>query len=485
MKKRRLRNAFLFLMALLLSAAFFPKTTAKADDTAYGEAAYSYLQTIFENYGFRVNNNEIQADQSQKQKCGQWIHSVMTSLGYTGYTLESTNYERNKGNFIQDFCYVKRGASPKKIVIGAHYDSVDSYGVEDNGTGVSVLLELAKRFRDVDTPLTLEFCFFDGEEFLGFGGSFEYAGRVLLSEKENTLLYINLDSIGSGDNLYVYGGDYENDVLVRDWGYNMAKSIAGDLGIELRTIPDNITRFRAPTRTEASDQFFFAANKVPYIYFEANAWVDENGNEVYPQRPYNYNTNDPRVGATDVSIKGQIIHSVYDNLETLETLFPGRIRRHMAEVSRIITVMLKNLTVSSPEIYGSEKPADPPEPTEESTEESITEEPTKETEVSSAEATEGSSAGDSEESETDSEEESKKPSENATEESGSEEESETAESGTQSESGMPIDPADHDGGSAKKLSASEIAAITLLPVLAAVWIAGFALYRRGKKGRRK
>ena len=382
MKKKRLYLGIILAAAVLLGSLLSCAFPVRADED-YGELAYTYLRYLNDHYPYRVNNSEVQESQEAKQEAGLWIDTLMRGFGYSGYTIDGDRSIHN-GNQVCDYCYLKRGTSSKKIVIGAHYDSVLTKGAEDNGTGVAALLELARRFANVQTPMSIEFCFWDGEEFLGEAGSFEYVGRAISDRTLSTiLLYINLDCVGSGDRLYAYGGDYENGVLVRDWGYNMAMSLANELGISLSTIPGNITRFPAPTRTGASDQLFFADQKVPYLYFEANAWVDASGREVIPDRPYNYNTTDPRVTATEYTwpsgktyqtVDGQLIHAqAYDDLDVLESLFPGRIKKHMGETIRIVSEILRTANESSPDTYRTIVTPDEPAPTEPAATEPATE----------------------------------------------------------------------------------------------------------------
>ena len=351
---------------------------ARADDTDYGEAAYGYLRYLTDHFPNRVNNRAVQESTESKVACGEWINEVMTGLGYTPRIIDGDpNRPENLGNNVRDYCYLKQGRSSKKIVIGAHYDCVETKGTEDNGTGVAVVMELAKRFKDVDTALSLEFFFWDGEEYLCFAGSFAYLYTAIgTGEVNDILLYINLDCVGAGDRLYLFGGEYEGDVLKRDWGLNMTLEVAESLGISVYTAPEEVTNFPTPTRLGSSDHVFFYLNKIPYVYFEATAIVDEEGNIVNPESPYAYHTNDPRVVKTDVSIRGRIIHSVFDDLDKLEELFPGRIKTHMAETSKIVTKILKTANESSPAKYEGKYPSSGTQPAVPPTE-APTEAPTK------------------------------------------------------------------------------------------------------------
>lgn len=60
------------------------------------------------------------------------------------------------------------------ILLAAHYDTVlNSPGADDNGSGVAVVLEIARLFAKQPTPLGLEIAFFDQEE-AGLLGSFAF-----------------------------------------------------------------------------------------------------------------------------------------------------------------------------------------------------------------------------------------------------------------------------------------------------------------------
>jgi hypothetical protein len=63
------------------------------------------------------------------------------------------------------------------ILIGAHYDTVfQSPGADDNGTGVAVVLEIARLFGSQSTPRTLKLVLFDKEE-AGLLGSQAFATK--------------------------------------------------------------------------------------------------------------------------------------------------------------------------------------------------------------------------------------------------------------------------------------------------------------------
>ena len=75
-----------------------------------------------------------------------WIQSQLESYGYEVSTHDFTHFDFTGTNYF----VTKPGKSDKTIIIGAHYDSMPTAGVDDNGSGVSVLLELAYRVYDME-----------------------------------------------------------------------------------------------------------------------------------------------------------------------------------------------------------------------------------------------------------------------------------------------------------------------------------------------
>ena len=97
----------------------------------------------------------------------------------------------------------RRGSRhPEEIILpGAHYDSVrGSPGANDNGSGVTALLELSRLFNTIDTACSVRFVAFTNEEppFFRTGrpGSMLYA-RQARSRGDVIRLMIALETIGS------------------------------------------------------------------------------------------------------------------------------------------------------------------------------------------------------------------------------------------------------------------------------------------------
>lgn len=96
------------------------------------------------------------------------------------------------------------GASPDRIIVGAHFDSWDlGQGAMDNGLGVAQLYALAHALKDRRLARTLELVWFNGEE-MGLWGS-RHAARQLGNDP--VILMLNLDMVGVPIGINAMGDD--------------------------------------------------------------------------------------------------------------------------------------------------------------------------------------------------------------------------------------------------------------------------------------
>lgn len=97
------------------------------------------------------------------------------------------------------------------VIIGAHYDSYSNSGAapgaDDNASGTSAVIEIARILSQYTFDRTLVFCAFSGEEY-GLYGSEAYASRCAIQDM-NILGYFNLDMIG-----YLQNGSYLHTDLI-------------------------------------------------------------------------------------------------------------------------------------------------------------------------------------------------------------------------------------------------------------------------------
>lgn len=124
-----------------------------------------------------------------------WIRQELQALGYQTSLF---NYDSGGDVVIGDFPGVTQ---PEKVVIlGAHYDSYNystttgnAPGADDDASGVSAILEIARLLAGHQFDYTLRFCAFSGEEF-GLLGSEAYAAH-LDSQGADVVAMIQLDMI--------------------------------------------------------------------------------------------------------------------------------------------------------------------------------------------------------------------------------------------------------------------------------------------------
>ena len=111
-------------------------------------------------------------------------------------------------NVIADLPGRRSGA----VLLGAHLDSVaNGPGINDNGSGVALVLEIARQARRLGVRPTrgLRFAFWGAEE-LGLVGSSAYAERLGARSRAQLAAVLNFDMVGSPNfGRFVYDGDRE------------------------------------------------------------------------------------------------------------------------------------------------------------------------------------------------------------------------------------------------------------------------------------
>ena len=139
------------------------------------------------------------------------FHNYTQSDQNQTYHLKNIICMTNNGNISSvDNNTNKRNLSPSSLhnntmIIGAHYDSrtkninstyARAPGADDNASGVSAVLELARILSPLNLKYNLQFVLFSGEE-QGFWGSKNYVEYLDKNNRtKNIDLYINFDMIG-------------------------------------------------------------------------------------------------------------------------------------------------------------------------------------------------------------------------------------------------------------------------------------------------
>lgn len=249
------------------------------------------------------------------RKAAGYIEDTLKELGYTPVRQE---FVTENGLAAANIYIDRPGKSSRMILVGAHFDSVsDGSGVDDNGSGVAVLLEIARRLKDRETPYSIRFIYFDAEE-TGLEGSEHYAAGIPHEDIQNTVAMINLDSLAVGDHTYIYGNEGKAGVI-RDWALNYALQ----QGFDLITQPGKNPDYPAGTTLDESDHAPFLHKGIQYAYFEATNW-DLGELDGYTQVNMSLGDN------------GEIWHTKFDTLDYITKTFPGRMESHLQLFSNVL-----------------------------------------------------------------------------------------------------------------------------------------------------
>jgi aminopeptidase S len=144
------------------------------------------------------------------------VRYVVDVLGAAGYDISTPRYplpKRRRRPGETSCCNVlaqtRTGDPARAVVIGAHLDSVRrGPGINDNGSGVSALLEIATQL-GASPPIrnAVRFAFWGSEED-DMGGSTHYVRTLSRSDLDDLMLYINVDMIASSNaGYFVQGGE--------------------------------------------------------------------------------------------------------------------------------------------------------------------------------------------------------------------------------------------------------------------------------------
>lgn len=286
------------ITAILGAAAFMLACSPVSRGQSFAPEARRHLFALSEDIGNRL------AGSDGERRAADYVEETFSGMGYR---VERQSFPlRQAGATSSNVMAFKSGRSEREIIVGAHVDSeAMGRGAGDNASGVSLLLTVARRLRDVETPYSIRFVAFGAEE-RGLAGSRFFVSQMSDVEVANTVAMINLDSLIVGDIAYVYGNEGE-DGVVRDWILDRARAE----GLDLITQPGANPEFRAGTTCDCSDHAPFLERGMRYAYFESTNWSlgDKDG----------YVQVDPRYGQA-----GRVWHTPYDTIDYIDRTFPER-----------------------------------------------------------------------------------------------------------------------------------------------------------------
>lgn len=284
--------------------------------------AADYLQQQFTAMGYESNIRKFKTRYRYTTKGGQNWQNVTGSSVIAAHT----------------------GTLPQQIIIMAHLDTyapqsdadidhnlggLTLQGIDDNASGLGVMLELAQALKEVPTQYSIRFVATSGEEE-GKLGAASYLARMSEQEKKNTLLVINLTNLIVGDRLYFNSGK-NTPATVRKLTRDRALAIARSRGITASSNPGLNVNYPKGTGC-CNDAEIFDKEGIPVLSVEAANWTlgKKDGQQQRAKTkafPAGVSHHDARL----------------DNQQHLDEALPGRIEHRSRDVMRILLPLTKEL----------------------------------------------------------------------------------------------------------------------------------------------
>ncbi len=228
-----------------------------------------------------------------------FVFDTLQRYGYYPRTQEFISGSGAKRVHSANIVAVKDGDSAEQIVVGAHYDSKGpGEGYTDNATGLGLLLEAAARLKSCSTPYTVVFVALGADES-GSLGAEHFVRTMGAAQQRATLGVIVLNTVAGGSRLVATSRS--GTTWLRDDTLSAAKSLRIPLHTPLHT------------RSLAAGEAPFAAGRTATMTLTSAGWAPLGSP---PQ------------------------HTRKDSVAILEKTYPGRVRRQLGSLSRLLETML-------------------------------------------------------------------------------------------------------------------------------------------------
>jgi Zn-dependent metalloprotease len=197
-----------------------------------------------------------------------WIISQFQSFGYTNITQHQFTYS---GRNLQNIIVTKPGLAfpDTSVLLIGHYDSVNGPGLNDNGTGVALILEAARVLFQKSFKYTIQFICFSAEE-QGLQGSLAYVQNVVVPQQQKIKLVINMDEIGGIVTNPTSIVKVEKDIDINPPTNNAASALYTDTLVTLTTLYSSLQT----TITQAYGSDYMSFEDAGYVitgFYEYNA----------------------------------------------------------------------------------------------------------------------------------------------------------------------------------------------------------------------
>ncbi len=123
-----------------------------------------------------------------------WIVNKYSQYSYTNIL---SDIYTSGSNQLYNVVLTKTGIlyPNKYVIVCGHYDTRTGTGTNDNGSGIAIILEIARLIKNINTEYSVRFINFSGEED-GFLGSEHYVSDIVSPENMDIRLVFNIDEVG-------------------------------------------------------------------------------------------------------------------------------------------------------------------------------------------------------------------------------------------------------------------------------------------------
>ncbi|MCC2591640.1 M28 family peptidase [Chryseobacterium sp. MFBS3-17] len=189
MKKLLIFAAFFFYLAAFAQTPepAYVSRVSQVSQTQINQTLQEYVNFGVKTTGSANNTNAL-----------YWLKNKYASFGYSQSQIEEDPFTYGNVN-SRNLVVTKTGTLYPNtyVIVSSHFDSIVGPGANDNGSGTTAVLEMARILKDIPTEYSIKFIHFSGEE-QGLRGSQHYVTNVVNAStpKMSIRLVFNLDQIG-------------------------------------------------------------------------------------------------------------------------------------------------------------------------------------------------------------------------------------------------------------------------------------------------
>jgi aminopeptidase YwaD len=188
---------FIFLANSVSSQVFVQKYQDRVDQISKDNITKNLRE--FEKLGVKTTGSP------ENENALKWLKDKYLAYGYSDDQMMEDPFSVGRTN-SKNLIITKKGTiyPDKYVIICGHFDSINGPGVNDNGSGTTIILEAARIMKDIPTDYSIKFIHFSGEE-QGLWGSRHYVNDVVFNGKERKIdikMVFNLDQVGGKKGMF-------------------------------------------------------------------------------------------------------------------------------------------------------------------------------------------------------------------------------------------------------------------------------------------